>query len=270
MKKIITWILLVASIAVLIIRFSTKAEEIILGIKPKTGISVLSTPEGATVTLDNKEVGKTPYENKDLEVKEVLLKIEKDQAIWQGKINLVAGVIAVIDRDMSKDQASQAGEVLTLKRGKGLTIVSNPTGADIEVDSKLLGKTPTTIDMEPGEYIVVLSHSNHLKRSIKANLPVSYNLTIVSDLAIAEADLTTISTPVITQTPEVLVKNTPTGFLRVRDKASTAGKEVAQVKPGDTLILLEELGTWDRVRLSNGIEGFVSSAYVEKKIQAPK
>ena len=85
------------------------------------------------------------------------------------------------------------------------------------------------------------------------------------DLALSEADLTTVAAPVITQTPQVIVKETPTGFLRVRDKASLSGKEIAQVKPGDSLILLEELTGWDRVRLSDGTEGFVSSTYVEKK-----
>jgi len=43
------------------------------------------------------------------------------------------------------------------------------------------------------------------------------------------------------------------------------GKEIAQVKPGDTLILLEEQGVWFRIRLPDGTEGFVSSSYVEKK-----
>lgn len=267
MKKVIIWILILLSLVVLVIRFSSKFEELVLGIKQKSGISILSTPTEATVYIDNKEVGKTPYENKDLDVKDILVKIQKDTASWEGKISLVGGTIIVINRDLSKDISSSAGETLTLKKGKGITIVSSPTEANIEVDGKVYGKTPKTLDIPSGEHTVLLSHTNYLNRSIKANLPDGFNLTVVSDLAISEADLTTISTPVITQTPEVIVKSTPTGFLRVRDKASTAGKEVAQVKPGDTLVLLEEQGAWDRVRLSNGTEGFVSSSYVEKKTQ---
>ena len=265
MKKMVVWILVLLSIASLLVRFSSKVEEIVLGIKPKSGISILSLPQDAVVSLDDIKVGKTPYENKDLEVKEILVKIEKDQSIWQGKINLITGTVIVINRDLSKDSASSAGETLTLKRGKGITVVSNPSDADIEIDGKLSGKTPQTLDLSPGEHTVLLNHSNYLKRSIKANLPENFNLTISVDLAISEADLTTIATPVITQTPEVLVKSTPTGFLRVRDKASLLGKEIAQAKAGDTLIFLEEQGGWDRVRLSNGVEGFVSATYVEKK-----
>lgn len=265
MKKILVWILLLLSIAALLIRFSSTFEEKILGIKPQSGISILSTPEGAVVFLNGKEVGQTPYENKDLAVGEVLVKIIKDKASWQGKVTLNEGVITVVNRDLSSDQSSQAGETLNLKKGEDLTIVSNPSDADIEIDGKSYGKTPKTLDISIGEHTILINHPNYLKRSIKANLPDKFNLAIAVDLAISEADLTSISTPVITETKEVVVKKTPTNFLRVRDKASTAGKEIAQVKPGETLILLEEQGNWDRVRLSDGTEGFVSSTYVEKK-----
>ncbi len=85
------------------------------------------------------------------------------------------------------------------------------------------------------------------------------------DLALSEADLTQLSAPVISETPKVVVKDTPTGFLRVREKAAVTSQELAKVAPGDELVLLEELDEWVRIRLSNGTEGYVSSTYVEKK-----
>lgn len=267
MKKTIIWILVFFSLAILIIRFSSKLEEVVFGIKPKSGISILSTPSEATVYLDNKEVGKTPYENKDLKVGEVLVKIEKDKNIWQGKIGLTAGTITVINRDLSADISSSGGETLSLKKGKGITIVSSPGESNIEIDGKAFGRTPQTIDIESGEHVLLLTHTNYLNRSIKANLPKGFNLTISSDLAVTEADLTVIeNAPVIIQTLEVVVKTTPTGFLRVRDKPSLAGKELARISTGEVLVLLEELGSWDKVRVSTGVEGFVSASYVEKKI----
>lgn len=253
------------SLVALLIRFSSKMEELIFGIKAKSGIAVLSTPSEAAVFIDGQEVGKTPYENKDLKVGEILIKIEKDQTSWQGKVNLIDGTITVINRDLAKELSSSAGEILTLKKGRGMTVISNPSDVEVGVDGKSYGKTPINFDISSGEHTVLLNHSNYLNRSIKASLPDGFSLTISSDLAVSEADLTTISTPVITQTPQVLVKTTPTGFLRVRDKPSTAGLEIAQVKPGDMLILLEEQGSWDRIRLSDGVEGYVSSAYVDKK-----
>ncbi len=265
MKKIAIWTLILLSVLVILIRYSSKIEEMLLGIKQKSGISILSTPDQATVFLDGKEVGKTPYDDKNLDVKQYNVKIEKDGATFQGNVKLTAGTIVIINRDLAKDQASSSGEILTLDKGRGITVISNPSVSGVEIDGKVVGITPISINLSLGEHTILVSHPNYLKRSIKAALPKDFNLTVSVDLALSEADLTTISAPVITQTPEVTVKSTPTGFLRVRDKASLSGNEIAQVKVGDKLILLEELGSWDRVRLSNGIEGFVSSTYVEKQ-----
>lgn len=270
MKKFLVWVLVLISLIAILLRFSDKWAEVFLGIKQTSGISVMSEPANATVFLNNKEVGNTPYEDKNLSVGDYSIKIEKEKASWEAKVKLPPGTVTVVNRDLSSESSSEAGEVLTLEKGKGLTIISNPTDADVEIDSKALGKTPLTVNIERGDHTIVVSHPNYLKRSLRANLPADYNLTAAVTLALSEADLTNITTPVITQTLQVQVKQTPTGFLRVRDKASLSGREIVQVKPGDTLILLEEQGTWDRVRLSDGIEGYVSSVYVEKKDQAPR
>ncbi|MDD5415493.1 MAG: PEGA domain-containing protein [Candidatus Daviesbacteria bacterium] len=265
MKKFLVWFLILLSLIALLLRFSNQLAETFFGVKQTSGISILSDPIEATVFLDGKETGKTPFDSKDLDVKEYLVRLEKNKAFWQGKVKLNAGTIVVIIRDIASDSASSAGEILTLDRGKGITIISNPSDAGVEIDGRIIGKTPITADVNTGEHTILVSHTNYLNRSIKVDLPVNFNLTVSVDLALSEADLEAIETPVITQTPEVIVKQTPTGFLRVRDKASLSGKEIAQVKPGDNLILLEEQGSWDRIRLSNGTEGFVSSSYVEKK-----
>ena len=265
MKKTIIWLLVFISLIALFLRFSNKLAERFLGIKQTSGISVLSQPSEATVYLDGKEVGKTPFEDKNLAVKDYTIKVEKGEASWQGKVKLTPGTMSIVNRDLAKEKSQSAGEILTLDRGAGITVISNPSDADIEIDGKSLGKTPITININSGEHVVLVSHANFLKRSIRANLPDSFNLTVSVDLALSEADLTIISAPVITQTLEVKVLQTPTGFLRVRDKPSLLGKEIAQVKPGDTLILLEEQGSWDRIRLPDDTEGYVSSVYVEKQ-----
>lgn len=263
MKKIVIWILILVSVAVLFVRYSAKIEEVLLGIKQKSGISIFSTPDSAIVFLNNKEAGKTPFEDKNLEVKDYLVKLDKDGAIWQGNIKLTSQTMAIINRDLAHDVASSSGEVLTLDKGRGVTVISNPTDSELEIDGKSYGKTPISINLTAGEHTFVVSHPNYLKRSMKAILPQGFNLTISTDLALSEVDLTAISAPVVTQTQEKKVLQTPTGFLRVRDQASLAGKEIDKVNVGDKLILLEELGSWDRVRLPDGTEGFVSSTYVE-------
>lgn len=265
MKKVLVWSLICLSILAILLRFSGKWAELLFGIKETSGISILSEPTGAIVYLNDKEVGQTPYEDKNLNVGDYAVKIEKEKAFWQGKVSLLSGVVTVVNRDLASDQASGAGELLTLDKGKGLTVVSNPTDATVEIDGKAYGKTPLAANIDTGEHNVLISHPNYLKRSIRINLPANYNLTLSSDLALSEADLTVITSPVITQTLEVVVKSTPTGFLRVREKPNLNGKEITQVKPGDKLVFLEESGGWSRIRLADGTEGYVSSVYVEKK-----
>lgn len=265
MKKILVWFLIITSLAALLLRFGNKWTEILFGIKQVSGLSVLSQPQEAMVFLDGQEVGKTPYEDKNLKVKDYIVRIEKDKASWEGKVKLAPGTVTVVNRDIATDSASSAGEILTLDKGKGLTVISNPPEAEVEIDGKSYGKTPVALNIDAGKHTILLGRANYLKRSIRVFLPENLNLTVSVDLGLSEADLTAVTAPVITQTPQVFVKSTPTGFLRVRDKASLNGKEITQVKPGDSLILLEEQSGWDRVRLSDGTEGFVSSVYVEKK-----
>ena len=142
MKKTLLWIFILISILILLIRYSSNAAELFLGIKEKSGISVLSTPNEATVFLDNNEVGKTPFEDRNLEVREYNVKLEKEEASWQGKVKLTAQTLTIVNRDLAKDQASSSGEILTLDKGRGITVVSNPPGAEVEIDGKVFGKTP--------------------------------------------------------------------------------------------------------------------------------
>lgn len=62
----------------------------------------------------------------------------------------------------------------------------------------------------------------------------------------------------------VKIKDTPTGFLRVRDKPSTGGAEVGQVNPGDTFVIIAEENGWIKIEYEKGAEGWVSGQYVER------
>lgn len=265
MKKTILLTLVLISVLALAIQLSSAQLKQFFGIDLTSGINITSIPEGATVFVDDIEVGKTPYEMKDLKAQEYVVKLVKDESLWQGKVKLIGGSLTLVNRELSKDVSSSAGEVLALEKGKGITLISNPSGSDIEIDGKDYGKTPLSVDISDGDHIIVVGHANYIKRSIKANLPKGYNLTISVDLALSEADLTSVNIPVINTTPMVVVKSTPTGFLRVREKPTTSGKEITRVKPGDELVLLEELGVWYRIKLPDGKEGYVSANYVEKK-----
>lgn len=65
----------------------------------------------------------------------------------------------------------------------------------------------------------------------------------------------------------VVVKDTPTGWLRVREEPSVAASESAKVNPGDKFELLEEKSGWQKIEYIAGKFGWVSGQYTEKRDQ---
>lgn len=62
--------------------------------------------------------------------------------------------------------------------------------------------------------------------------------------------------------PKLTIKNTPTGYLNVRDKASTAGKQLTQVHPGETYSYSNQQNGWYFIKVSDNLEGWVLGDYV--------
>jgi uncharacterized protein YgiM (DUF1202 family) len=65
-------------------------------------------------------------------------------------------------------------------------------------------------------------------------------------------------------TVKIKIKETETGWLRVRESSSSASKEVAKINPGATYTMLEETRDWYKIDLGNGTNGWISTSYGEK------
>lgn len=263
MKKTLFWVLVVLGAAVLVIRLASLSLASFLGPGEKAGISIISNPPGAEVFIDGVFFGKTPYRNTELEGKAYTVELKSKNSKWQARFKLTGGTLTIASRDLAENLTQQTGEVLSLKPGEGATIISSLGDVDVEIDGKYFGKTPLLSKIEAGEHTFTLSKQGFLKRSTKAVIPEGFNLTLSVDLALAEEDIE-ISGKVGAK-PQAVVKDTPTNFLRVRDKPSTFGVEIARVKPGDVLPILDEQGAWFKIQLPDGKEGYVSSTYIEKK-----
>lgn len=65
----------------------------------------------------------------------------------------------------------------------------------------------------------------------------------------------------------VTIKDTETGYLNVREGASTATKIITTIDPGATYPLLDTStnGDWYKIELDDGNAGWISTKYAEKK-----
>lgn len=70
-----------------------------------------------------------------------------------------------------KEQASARAQQTAESNLTKLSIVSNPVGADIEVDGAFVGNTPSTIDVPAGEHTVTVSKNGYKnwERKLKAS-----------------------------------------------------------------------------------------------------
>lgn len=261
MKKTIFSALILLSLFVLIIRFGYGPALKFLGFESRAGFKITSVPT-ATVFISGQEVGQTPYESDDFSPGEAEVKLVAGSAVWQGFVKLNRGAVTIINRELLESTASSSGEVVTIEKGKGAVILSNPTGAEVSIDGTKYGVAPISIDsLTPGEHTFLLTHANYASRSIKATVPEQMALFMNIDLAMSGI----LAVPTQIATPKVIIGKTPTGFLRVRNKASVAGAEVGQVLPDQRLTLLDEVPGWFKILLPSGITGFISSTYAQKQ-----
>lgn len=274
MRKVIVIILVFLSLVSLVIRFGAKPLGQVLGARDRAGIRIEASKK-SKVFINDKELGTTPYQDEGLASGSYLISLKSPdegtssaKIFWQGYAKLNSGTLTVVNRDIADLQNGSSGEIISLEKGDGVTIVSTPTEAEVIIDGKSRGRTPLAVnDLTPGEHQFIVSRDNYLKRSIRATVVEGFNLVLTIELAIAEADLTKLPTVPSLVTNIVIVKATPTGFLRVRKTATINGEEVTKVNPGDELTLLEEIPNWNRVRTKDGKEGYVSSLYTQKKPQ---
>jgi hypothetical protein len=219
---------------------------------------------------------------------------------WEGKVKVEPNIITAINRVLSSSESASSGEIIWLeqigtKDKSSLSVVSLPDGAVIKVDGQPKGFAPLTLeDLTASSYQLTVSSSGYEEKTISAKTIAGYKLVVNIQLAqkiegIEEASpsaeeseiasvLTVTTTPKSTPTakatpkaeatppekPYVTIKETPTGWLRVRMEPSTTATEAAKVYPGEMYpYLKEEKNGWYKIEYEEDKEGWVSGVYAD-------
>ena len=256
---------------------------------PSDSIRIVSEPSGATVSVDGTEVGKTPFASSVISPGDYELKISYPGYESQtARINVQSGytlngsikmfpypsssVIKVFEGsqnlyDVSIDNTSVTSD--TQAWVKGLLYWNTTRGLNLDgvgenkdrifdyfIDYKgeifNLDGNPVTSkqdfenlkDLKRGAYLGRTSDGSGLTNEAKDALKTLSNYGVVP-------------------TKTATVKPTPLGWLRVRDSSSLNGTEISRVNTGQTFPVLEESVGWVKIKVSDTIEGWVSSSYVD-------
>ena len=250
--------------------------------KGKGALQVTAAPQ-AKVYLNDKLLGQTPLCECDLKDMIVagdytirLIPIQGDLQPFEQRITISPKVLTVVDRTFGA-QGLGSGSVISLtpivdKKDVQISTISFPDTTEVFLDNNLEGQTPLLLkNITESDHELKLSKEGYKDKIIRIRTVAGYKLESLVFLGIdstaASASANQISSPsaAILPVAKVLILQTPTGFLRVRDQASLGGAEIGQVKPGGTYQLLDEQTSWYQIKLTTGKTGWISSQYAQKQ-----
>jgi len=250
--------------------------------KGNAGILVESTPP-SSVYIASEQVGRTPYEA-NLKPGEVVVKlipetIDRALAPFETKVILNSGIKTIIRRDFGETEEASAGDIVSFEKVGGkevsISVVTVPNSAQISIDGQVRGFAPyKTTSLSAGEHSLVVSSQGYSDRTITIKAIAGYRLTVVFKLKPSGETVPEEKVQGEETQKKVMIEilSTPTGFLRVRESASTSAKELAQVKPGQRFPYLTEdtENNWYKIEYQSkeageeAKEGWVTGQYSKK------
>ncbi len=238
----------------------------VIGTNRPAALQITTTPE-ASIFLDGKHIGKTPFSSDQLQSKEYQVKLTSGEATFAQKITLSEGTLTVINWELNNNFLAQSGEVLSLEKDKkGLFVVSMPQEADLIVDGTAQGKTPfLTTGIEDGDHKVSLAKVGFVQREFAIKTSKDYRLvaqvTLASEIAKGVSGNSQASP--LPKVDKVEITNTPQGFLRVRSQPSLTSTEIGRAKPKDQYEILEQTDEWIKINFEGKL-GWISKEYTKK------
>ncbi|KKQ30363.1 MAG: PEGA domain protein [Candidatus Shapirobacteria bacterium GW2011_GWE1_38_10] len=234
----------------------------------KSGVEIASNPI-AKVYLNGVESGMTPYKNNTLKPGEIEIRLDDGEGeIWQRKIKLENNVTSVISWDFEKDVDS--GYILSMeKTGENGSILvnSNPGGAMIYIDGEIKNNSPAKIEsVGEGDRKLSINYPGYKSINLIVRVVKGYQLLIDAKLEREkkiETAITISPTPTRILGPKIRIKETETGWLRVRETASNGSLEVGRANPGETYEFVSEESGWYQI-VYKGKNAWVSAKYAEK------
>ena len=248
----------------------------------KGALQVTSVPH-SEVYLDGKLLGTTPLCACELpqmlsvgDYTVRLIPTDGNFRPFEEKITINKSTLTVVDKTFA-DNGESDGSIISLsplnnKKDIEVLVISLPDKANVFLDNNPVGITPLLLrNVSESDHDLRITREGYRDKSIKIKTALGFKLSVLTFLGV-NVDLSNtpfasseaLPSPTVTVS-EVLILNTPTGFLRVREGASVNSLEIARVLPGETHELVDEKAGWFKIKLINGKVGWISSSYATKE-----
>lgn len=250
----------------------------------KGALQVTANPK-SKVYLNGKLIGETPLckcEGGDmLQSGNYTLRLvatEGDFVPYEEKITIGSSVLTVVDRIFGEGAFGE-GKIITLtnlpnKKAVELYVLSFPEDVQVFVNNVEVGKTPFKHQtLTVSDHELRLTRAGYREKTIRIRTVPGYRVTVIAtlgvlpnlNLASESAQIEQASESALLTITKVIILDTPTGFLRVRESGSLAAAEVGRVNPGETFDLVSEKEGWFAIRLKDDKTGWISSQYAKKQ-----
>lgn len=247
----------------------------------KGALQVTSIPK-ASVYLNDKKIGNTPLckcESKDLiktgEYTIKLISEKGDFKSFEEKITINKSTLTVVDREFLEGLQGSAS-VITLspisdKKATELLVLSVPKDANVFLDNNAVGTTPLILkDVTESDHNLSVTKDGYKDRAIGIRTVQGYKLTSLVFLGVnpiaSSPSATQVATSSATTTIQnVIILDTPNGFLRVRKGNSTTSPEITRVSDGEIFEFVDEKDGWFEIKLEDDKTGWISGDYAKKE-----
>jgi len=243
----------------------------------KSGLEIMSYPT-AKVFINNKEMGSTPYKNLDLKPGENEVKLVVGVREWKKTVDLQNNINTVIDWQFGDDTSGNSGYILYLEKTgdkkPSLLINTTPDKATIKIDGEIKGLSPIKVsELNEGDRQLMISFPGYKDVNVFMKAIAGYQLVVNAQLAeeknsisqIIEAPIEATNSGLnVDQGQKVTIKETETGWLKVRESNSSSSKELVKIKPGESYVLLDENTDWYKIDLGSSKSGWISATYASK------
>src|SRR3989344_5699429 len=221
-------------------------------------LKVITSPN-ATIYLNNAQVGKTPFEQK-IKEGEYILKLapsgnSTESATFESKVRINKNTLTYVSQDLGTTNLTSSGVIFTIEKMANkpekpetgeIEVQSEPTGTIVYLDSEEHGNSAIILSgVDKGQHEITVSAAGFFPRNEKIEVKPGYRVigrfklaidpshkkvdeSVDSKLATSEVNIAPTPASKAIKTT-IVVKETGTGFLRVRSEASLSSTESARV-----------------------------------------